>query len=265
MPLGLRRPLANRRFWPVCRSTSQIAARPASISMPFSPTLLLEPTVAYSLLPSWLAMMFLVQWWFSGLPGKSVTCTPAALICVCPASYGNLMMASALATYRLPPTSAMPNGEFKPCKKTDRVSATPSPLASRSSVMRLALGTPAPAFFITTPMTQRLMLKGRSSGGGLLLSATSTSPLGSTCTQRGWSRSRASAVTAKPAMGLGVSPSGQAFAGAILTVGIRPLLGCGRVGVAPMPAAGGSDAMSPQAASVPRTTRNMAPVRTWRA
>ena len=41
----------------------------------------------------------------------------------------------------------MPNGEFKPDRKTERVSATPSPSASRSSVMRLALGTAPPAFF----------------------------------------------------------------------------------------------------------------------
>jgi hypothetical protein len=32
-----------------------------SASRPFSPTLLLEPTLTYSLLPSWLAMTFLVQ------------------------------------------------------------------------------------------------------------------------------------------------------------------------------------------------------------
>ena len=46
----------------------------------------------------------------------------------------------------------MPNGEFNPfnaLSKTLRVSAMPSPSASRSSVMRLGLGTPAPAHFCT--------------------------------------------------------------------------------------------------------------------
>ena len=61
-----------------------------------------------------------------------------------------------------------------------RVSATPSPSASRSSVMRLALGTPAPARFITFFMTQPLMPLPSSGLGGALVSATSTSPLGST-------------------------------------------------------------------------------------
>ena len=41
----------------------------------------------------------------------------------------------------------MPNGEFSPLRNMLRVSATPSPSASRNSVMRLALGTPAPAHF----------------------------------------------------------------------------------------------------------------------
>jgi hypothetical protein len=67
-------------------------------------------------------------------------------------------------------------------------SATPSPSASRSRVMRLALGTPAPARPMTLPMTQlRTLATGPlppsllpSGLGGALLSATSTSPLGST-------------------------------------------------------------------------------------
>ena len=41
----------------------------------------------------------------------------------------------------------MPKGEFRFSRNAERVSAMPSPSASRSSVMRLALGTPAPAFF----------------------------------------------------------------------------------------------------------------------
>jgi len=41
---------------------SSTAARRVSRSRPFSPMLLAEPTVTYSLLPSWLARMLRVQW-----------------------------------------------------------------------------------------------------------------------------------------------------------------------------------------------------------
>ncbi len=82
----------------------------------------------------------------------------------------------------------MPNGEFRSCSRTVRVSATPSWSASRSNVMRFALTVLAPARFITNPVAHALMPPGASSGlGGALVSATSTSPLGSTYSQRGWS------------------------------------------------------------------------------
>ncbi|MNI84691.1 hypothetical protein D3C73_1416170 [compost metagenome] len=67
------------------------------MSMPFSATLLLEPTDTYSLLPSALAIRFLVQWWLMPA-GRSVTRTPGAEICVWPVSYGKRSTASALAT-----------------------------------------------------------------------------------------------------------------------------------------------------------------------
>jgi hypothetical protein len=51
------------------------------------------------------------------------------------------------------PTSTIPNGELSPCRKTVRVSAVPVPFVSRSSVIRLALGTPAPAFFMSSFIT----------------------------------------------------------------------------------------------------------------
>ncbi|MDT4816043.1 hypothetical protein FQZ97_490840 [compost metagenome] len=51
--------------------------------MPFSPMLLLEPTVTYSLLPSALAMTFLVQWWLRPA-GSAVTTVGVALTEVCP-------------------------------------------------------------------------------------------------------------------------------------------------------------------------------------
>jgi hypothetical protein len=52
--------------------------------MPFSPTLLLEPTVTYSFEPSGLAMTFLVQWWLIGPAGRSATLRGAAVIWVWP-------------------------------------------------------------------------------------------------------------------------------------------------------------------------------------
>ncbi|MNN89342.1 hypothetical protein D3C81_2071500 [compost metagenome] len=60
-----------------------------------------------------------------------------------------------------------------------RISATASWLASRSRVMRLALGTVAPARFIALPIAQPRMPLPSSGLGGALVSATSTSPLGS--------------------------------------------------------------------------------------
>src|SRR5687768_18151743 len=78
----------------------------------------------------------------------------------------------------------MPKGELRFSRNGVRSSATPSPLASRSSVMRLALGTPAPAFFMKYPMAFALMPLLSSGRGGALVSATSTSPFGSTWIQR---------------------------------------------------------------------------------
>jgi hypothetical protein len=59
--LGLRRPAAKIRRSPVAIDISRIAARSRSFSMPFSATLLFEPTVAYRSRPSRSAMMFFVQ------------------------------------------------------------------------------------------------------------------------------------------------------------------------------------------------------------
>jgi hypothetical protein len=60
-PTGFRSPLANIRAVPVAMSISQMAARPSSWSMPFSATLLFEPTAAYNFVPSALAISPLVQ------------------------------------------------------------------------------------------------------------------------------------------------------------------------------------------------------------
>ena len=249
MPFGLRRPEANRRVPPLFTSISRMAARLISFSRPFSPTLLFEPTVAYSLLPSRLARMFLVQWWFRPAGSGARRC-PASVMAVAPSLYGKRTMASAFATNSWPPTSAMPKGECRPFRNTLRVSATPSPSTSRSSVMRSALGTPAPAFAMTLPITQARTPDCLVSGVcGLFDSATSTSPFGSTYSQRGWSRPWARACTSSPCAACGLAPSGQPFAGAMSTVGIRLRFGAGNCGAGPMPAPAGRVDLSPQPAS----------------
>ncbi len=74
----------------------------------------------------------------------------------------------------------MPIGELRPVRNTERVSATPFPSASRSKVMRLALGTAAPAYFMPIFINQPMMPRSISGCGGASVSATSTSPFGST-------------------------------------------------------------------------------------
>src|SRR5688572_31764414 len=85
-------------------------------------------------------------------------------------------------------------------------------------------------------------------GAGLALSATSTSPLGSTYSQRGCFRSFANADTDVPGAATGLAPSGQPLAGAMSTVGISVLLGAGSLGSGPTPAENGRVAISPHAA-----------------
>ena len=65
----------------------------------------------------------------------------------------------------------------------------------------------------------------------------------------------ASAVTVKPAMGVGLKPSGQPLAGAMFTVGIKRLTGLGSVGVDPMPSVGNKVAVSPQALRLTATSK----------
>ena len=71
-------------------------------------------------------------------------------------------------------------GRIQSVKRPVRVSATPSPSASRSSVMRLALGTAAPARSHDQAHHPALDALPSSGLGGALVSATRTSPLGST-------------------------------------------------------------------------------------
>ena len=157
------------------------------------------------------------------------------------------MTASVLATYKSLPTSAMPKGECNCASNTVRWSATPSPSVSRSRVMRSALGPLAPDLLIISPMNQARRLGLASGLAGALVSATSTSPFGSTYNQRGWSSPLANACTCRPAAGTGARPSLQPWAGAILTVGTKVGTGSGKTGLGPVPANTGNVATSPHA------------------
>ena len=150
--------------------------------MPCSAALLFEPTDTYSLLPSRLATTFLVQWWLSGPPGRSATLVTAPRALTSPVWYAIFTSASVLAMNSSLPTSTMPNGDVRLAANTDRTSAWPSPSASRRRVMRSALGTAAPAFFMKKAMILPFRPSNSSRSGrfGALVSATRTSPLGST-------------------------------------------------------------------------------------
>ena len=71
--------------------------------------------------------------------------------------------------------------------------------------------------------------------GGALVSATSTSPLGNTYSQRGWSNSAAKAATRVPGAATGRGAGRQPTAGAIFTVGSTVCTGCGNTGAVPEP------------------------------
>src|SRR3954465_6099881 len=88
---------------------------------------------------------------------------------------------------------------------------------------------------------------------GPLVSATRTSPFGSTYIQRGWSSPLANALTFKPAAAAGIVPAGHPAAFATLTLVISALSGGGSIGLGPMPASSGSRAGPPQAARAPQT------------
>ncbi len=119
--------------------------------MPFSATLLLEPIDTYSFVPSGEAVTFFVQWWLIGPAGRSAILRGAAVIAVWPGVKGKASRASVSATYRVLPTSAMPNGESR---LASRVYFRASPAGcGRSRVMRLGLGVPAPARFMIKPAT----------------------------------------------------------------------------------------------------------------
>src|SRR4029450_9085163 len=88
--------------------------------------------------------------------------------------------------------------------------------------------------------------------GGASVSATSTSPFGSTYTERGCSSPFANRSTFKPFAAVGFAFSGQPLTGARSTVGISDCLGAGMVGSGPVPAVTDNFAMSPQPARLAR-------------
>ena len=99
--------------------------------------------------------------------------------------------------------------------------------------MRSALGVTAPAPFMIIVCTRPRSPLPSSGLGGALVSATSTSPFGSTRSQRGWSSPSARAATWRPAAAVGRSPAPQPTAFAVWMVGSNVFLGAGSVGEAP--------------------------------
>src|SRR5215204_1420736 len=83
--------------------------------------------------------------------------------------------------------------------------------------------------------------------GGALVSATRTSPFGSTCSHRGWFKPRAKATTDAPPAGSGAASGGHPFAVTTLTTGINEPFGGGRTGLAPVPSMTLSLARAPHA------------------
>src|SRR5262245_29077650 len=144
----------------------------------------------------------------------------------------------------------MPNGALSPDRKIVRSSATPSPSASRSSERRFLLGAAPPAFFWYLLKNQPLiplLFWGR---GGAFVSATRTSPLGRTYTQRGCSSPCAKAATAVPCAACRFVPGAQPFAFTTLITGISDRSSGGKTGWGPVPALTGSRADAPQAAAL---------------
>ena len=128
----------------------------------------------------------------------------------------------------------MPNGCRKPSRSTKCSSAAPSPSLSRKSEMRLAFSTIAPDRRCTMFW---MMARGDQEGAGsVAASATSTSPLGKTCNQRGCLSPRAKAPTSREAAALGAWPSRQgSLATDQLTVGNQLCFGGGIAGCSPYP------------------------------
>ena len=152
----------------------------------------------------------------------------------------------------------MPNGWFRLSRKVSRTSAVPSPSASRSSVIRLGL-TP------TEPAAARpsCISAGLSDLGSVRASATSTSPLGNTWSQRGLSRPAPNASTSKPSGAAGPRPSGQPITREKLTAeadwsgsgsfGAGPIPGISEIGAWAMALAAGRATTTATAAAERRT------------
>ena len=111
----------------------------------------------------------------------------------------------------------MPKGrvQARPAARCARSASAVCRRLSRSRVMRLALGTPAPALRFITMLHHASRFRPPPSSGraGAWVSATSTSPLGSTSSQRGWFSPVAKAATRVPSAAPGCATGGPAAGG----------------------------------------------------
>ena len=153
MPLGLRKPDANTRELPgglinlKDRSAILFLVEPVLTHIAVGPYRRVEPWE-----PSRLAMMFLVQWWFirAGLTGRPPS-HPGFEIWVGPFGIGKAQDRVGISDVKIVTHEHHAKRESSARSGTLLFSA-PGPFehpAARNRVMRLALGTPAPALFCT--------------------------------------------------------------------------------------------------------------------
>ena len=90
-----------------------------------------------------------------------------------------------------------------------------------AKALSTALGVAEPALFMNMPVNHALMPFPSSGRAGAAVSATRTSPLGSTYSQRGWSNPCAKAATCIPSAATGVPASVQPVALTTFKTGIR--------------------------------------------
>ena len=137
----------------------------------------------------------------------------------------------------------MPSGEFRPCRKVNF--CTP-PSVARSREIRFGLSTPAPARPMIRRATKPFTPLASPAYCGEFVSATSTSPFGSTYSQRGWFSPVSNALTVRPGAAIGLAPFCHPTTLATFTVGNGVCTGGGNCGLGPVPAETGNVAVSEQ-------------------
>ena len=182
MPFGLRSPVAYSRLLPLGRSTSQIAARPSSTVHAVFRDVAVRADRGVELLAIAAREQRLGPVVIAS--GRQVgDLRPLRRDSRRTCDVGKAQHRIGIGNIEIVADESHTERRIQALDEGHLDSALPSPLASRSSVIRLALGTPAPASFMKNFISFALMPD--ASRGGAFVSATNTSPLGSTYSQRG--------------------------------------------------------------------------------